>query len=484
MKKILLFLMTIISLFGISIKTVNAKTTFYEAEKIDNIWTKSVKGSTAHFQKARFYRRTSDNKPAYCIEPFTFFKPEESYVEYLNPDNISKETWERITLIAHFGYGYANHQDNKWYAITQLMIWKEAAPDAQFYFTDKLNGNKIDIFIDEQQEIYKQVNQYQTKPNIDTEINIVENQYIEVYDTNNVLNNYQISNKIENIKIENNKLVITGLTKGIYNLTLTKNSVMDSELSVYYYNHISQDLMTAGNIESNCINIKINVEKTEINITKTDNITKTTIPSGEAKLEGTIFGLFDLNNNLIKKLIINKDGTTQVKNIPYGNYIIKELQAGTGYTLNQNKYEINLNKDNTEVNLKLENKVIEKKLIIHKEYSNTINSYPEANITFLIYNKANQLINKITTDTNGNAKINLPFGTYKIIQENTTDGYNKVDPFTVTINESNENELSYNLTDYKIKVPNTYSNKKENPLKKILYILIKILRNANKKFFI
>lgn len=482
MKKKILFLMTIICIFGISIKNVNAKTQFYEAEKIENIWTKSIKGKTAHFQKARFYRRTSDNKPAYCVEPFTFFKPEEEYTEYLNPENISKETWEKITLIAHFGYGYKNHQEEKWYAITQLMIWKEADPDAQYFFTDYLNGNKIDIFIEEQKEIYRLIDEYKTKPTIKKEIDIVEKQTIELHDEKNVLNKYKIKENNKNIQIIDNKLIINSLNEGVYNLTLIDDSELLNESSVYYYNPISQNLMTSGSITPETFNIKINVEKTELNIIKIDNITKTSTPSGDAIIEGTTYELYNQKREFIDKLTINKEGKAQIKNIPYGKYILKEIIAGEGYNIDEQEYEINIDKNNKIVNIKLENKVIEKQVNIHKEYSNTINSYPEQNITFIIYNKNNEIVEKITTNEFGNAKIKLPFGTYKIIQDNTTEGYEKIEPFTITINEKTEETLDYNLTDYKIKVPNTYSNKKNR--KNIIYSIINYIINETKKIFI
>lgn len=461
MKKILLFLMTILGLYSLTIKNVNAKATFYEAEKIDNIWTKSVKNKTAHYQKARFYRRTSDNKPAYCVEPFLFFQEGSTYEEALNPNNISQEIWNRMSLIAHFGYGYENHQDNKWYAITQLMIWQAADKDADFYFTDKLNGNKIDAFTNEQQEINNLINSYLTKPNIDTNINIVENESIKLTDSNNVLNNYVITSPNNGIKIDNNDLIITNLKEGEYSLTLERKSELYNESSIYYYNPNSQNLMTAGNININTFNIKISVKKTSIKIIKQDKDNKSTTAKGNAKLEGTIYGIYDNQNNLIRNITINKDCEANINNLSYGTYKIKEIKAGTGYTLDNNTHEIEITPSKTELKIVLENKVIEKKFNIHKEYSdiNDENKKPENNITFNIYDDNGNLYDTLTTDHNGNASIILPYGIYKIEQVNTTDGYNKIETFQVIIDEKYDETKTYSLTDYKIKVPNTYSEK-------------------------
>ena len=99
--------------------------------------------STIYYQKARFFRQVMTDQYAYCIDPFVFFNTASSYDEVITPDNLTENQKEEISLIAYFGYGYKNHTDKKWYAITQMMIWKVADPTGNFYFTDGLNGQKI-----------------------------------------------------------------------------------------------------------------------------------------------------------------------------------------------------------------------------------------------------------------------------------------------------------------------------------------------------
>ena len=173
--------MTLITILIVHSNVKAASTNFYEAEKIDNIYTKSVKNGTTHFQKSRFFRRKSDNKAAYCIEPFNFFDESASYETSINPNNIDQNTWERMSLIAYYGYNYQGHTDNKWYAITQLMLWQTVDKDADFYFTDYLNGNKIEKFTNEIAEINDLVNNHYIKPSF--------------------------ANKTININIKNNKII-------------------------------------------------------------------------------------------------------------------------------------------------------------------------------------------------------------------------------------------------------------------------------------
>lgn len=167
MKKILFILITFIIILISSTTNIYAKSsTFYEGEYIDDIYINKQKAnsSTIYYQKARFFRQTGTNNYAYCIDPFVFFESSSIYEETITPSNLTKEQQEQISLIAYFGYGYKNHTDTKWYAITQFMIWQAADPTGNFYFTDGLNGPKIERFTQEMNEI-NQLIKLQKRPN-------------------------------------------------------------------------------------------------------------------------------------------------------------------------------------------------------------------------------------------------------------------------------------------------------------------------------
>ena len=74
----------------------------------------------------------------------------------------------------------------------------------------------------------------------------------------------------------------------------------------------------------------------------------------------------------------------------------------------------------------------------------------------VLYNSKDEFIKTITTNASGEAELTLPYGKYKLIQHTTTEGYQKIEPIEFKINEENL-ELSYNLQNYKIDVPNTFS---------------------------
>ncbi|MEG2563880.1 MAG: thioester domain-containing protein, partial [Bacilli bacterium] len=131
MKKSLLIFTLITTLLTIgitlSIKNVQATTTeqFHEAEYIPNIWVNKEKAGKIRYQQARFLRRTSDNQFSYCIEPWEIISSDALYPDKIDINQLDDYTLNQIALIAYYGYGYKGHTHEKWYYITQLMIWEQ-----------------------------------------------------------------------------------------------------------------------------------------------------------------------------------------------------------------------------------------------------------------------------------------------------------------------------------------------------------------------
>ena len=469
MKKALIFLITIISTLTSSIIGVNAeKASFYEGEYINGFYVNRVKGGIIHYNQMRVYRRSGDNMFSYCIEPFIGINNNSIYESSQTSNILSNEQMKKIKDIIHFGYGYPNHSSIEWYALTQLMVWEVADPSNDFYFTNYLNGNRISKLDNERNEIYNLINSYYKLPSMaDTNIDVVEDKEITIADTNNVLNNY-ISNS-SFAHIVGNNLVIDGLKEGKYVVELIKEDNSNSNIPLFYNSNNSQDMIIVGKLDQIKVNLTIDVKRTSIEITKIDSDTNSIKPSGSAKLVGAKYELMDSNKNKINELIIDKNNKAYIKNINYGTYYLKEITSGEGYNLDNNTYKIEITKDIPNKHLSLKNKVIEKEIEIHKKYGQDNYFDNEKDIDFELYDNNNKLIDTYTTDENGKIKLTLPYGKYIFRQKNTTDGYTKVNDFTINV-ETDDKELK-ELYDYKIKVPNTYSESSLNILEIIIIII-------------
>ena len=473
MKKVIIILLLLIGITYTSCLTVNAQnTSFYEGEYIEGIWMNKYnpKNKTTYYQKARFFRQSGTNEIAYCIEPFSFFNENAIYEPTINPNNLTEFQKARISEIAHFGYLYKNHSDTKWYAITQFMIWQTADPTGDYYFTNSLNGTRINPYQNEINEINNLISQYYIRPSFENNTFYqVENTSLIIEDKNNVLDNYTYTD--ENITKSNNSLVSNYKKEGEYQVSLIRKDTYHNKPIIFFQSNQSQDLVETGDINDIVVNFKIIIQKTNLTLNKLDKDNKSTLPSGEAKLDGAKYNLYDSNNKLIQELIINNNQAS-IDNLIYGKYYLKEIEAGEGYKLDDTKYEFEITKDNPSITLELYNEVIKSNLIINKQFGEEDNLSNEENISFNIYDNNKKLINTITTDNSGNASIELPYGKYTLEQVNTKDGYKKNDNIDFIIDSDNDVKLY--LKDLKIKVPNTHIDE-PNIIKILLFILLLIV---------
>ena len=234
MRKLIVFCI-VIAIISLSSLKVNASSNFYEGEYIDGIYMNKRKegSSTIYYQKARFFRQTGTNRFAYCIDPFVFFQEGSNYDAVITPSNLTESQKQEISLIAYFGYGYNNHTEKKWYAITQMMIWKAADLTGNFYFTDKLNGNKIEPYNNEINEINTLIANYKKETSLNNKTyTIIEGETLSIEDNNKILSNYKNLNP--NFLIQGNKLIGSNLTEGEYLIDLIKEEKKYQKPMVFY----------------------------------------------------------------------------------------------------------------------------------------------------------------------------------------------------------------------------------------------------------
>ena len=345
-----------------------------------------------------------------------------------------------------------------------MLIWEAADPNSgSYYFTDTLNGNKIYPFNDEINELNNLVNNYDKTPSINNKTYSTYEEGTLTIKTDDTIKYYKSNDN--RLKIEGNKIIIKNLPEGNYDFKLTRNDNTFNRPIVFYQSSESQNLVQTGDLDTKKIVLHVNSYKTSITINKIDKDTQEIKPQGEADLNGSIFKIYDNDNNEIKEVTI-EDNRGIIENLDFGKYYIKEISPGTGYMLNEQTYEIEITTDNPNPEITIENQVINKNIKIIKKYGDNSILYGEPNISFDIYNNEDKLIKTITTDNNGEVLFNLPYGTYKVIQKNSTEGYYKAETFAIIVSDTEEKIIE--LTDYKIPVPNTHTNS-------IFYLIYKFI---------
>lgn len=445
MKKIFMVLIVIISILMLPDFKVNAlEASFYEGEYIPGEYIKKFKDGKGKYQQLKFFRRNGDNKAVYCIELWETISQNKNIIGYDTNQsqyaNISESTWQRIMLIAYYGYGYKNHTDSKWYVITQFMIWKETSPESNIYFTDTLNGNKISKYDSEMNEINLLIQNHVNLPSFNNDnYQLKYNEKFTVVDTNNVLSDYDVRGSGGLIYTkENNQLTVTKRSSNKSQLSLVKQDKIYNTSPIVYIDNDGQNLMAAGSYYPIYSVVNFYLPTGTITINKIDSENKNNISQGQAELVGAKFQLLDNENQIVEEVTVGEDKKAIFHNIKYGNYTIKEISSGKGYLLNEEIIPIEVNEENE--NIEFSNQVIKNTLIINKYIKNPITNKTniEKDASFIILNKNNEIVSSFKTDKNGTYQITLPYGKYVLRQTTGMKNHLFIEDLNIEIIENNK----------------------------------------------
>ena len=124
----------------------------------------------------------------------------------------------------------------------------------------------------------------------------------------------------------------------------------------------------------------------------------------------------------VATIITDATGYGCAKKLPVGEYYVKEKNPPKGFELNKDSTNITLNNDQL---ITVYETPVKGKLQIHKTYDN--DKKAESGAVFEIYDSKNQLVDTITTGSDGMATSKeLPYGSYRLHQTKGTDGFSKI----------------------------------------------------------
>lgn len=459
-KKILITILTIIGIFAIlgysySVLAENLKETFSANIYADFYIKKLHSDGSGKYKKLSKITRNSDGHFVYCVQPWVDLTESDEYDINLSNQaeilGVSSDTWKRISQIAYYGYGYGNHTDERWYGITQLMIWQTVDPTGSFYFTKTLNGVEDNTYDWMKNEIENLISNHYITPNFNVDnVTIHIGEEITLQDYNDVLNNFELvqNNNNATISISENKLNITGIQNGSISITLKKN--YDSnflDTTPFLYNHVNaQSIISRGRPDPVTINLNINVAGARVNVEKLDSKTLLPIPRGDGTFKNATYGIYTETDERVGQVTIQNNSIGTSDYLPkLGRYYLKEEKSSLGYQLDTTKYYFEITADNLNPTVKVYETAIEREVEIFKVFADgsTTILKAEPNITFEFYLKSSmELYETATTNEKGRMSVTLPYGVYIVKQVNTTPNYEKVQDFEITIDNSSNDPIT------------------------------------------
>ena len=135
--------------------------------------------------------------------------------------------------------------------------------------------------------------------------------------------------------------------------------------------------------------------KGSLKIIKTDDL--------KAPLANVKFEILDKDKNVIQIIVTDEKGIAVSQKLTIGKYYYREVEAPDNVVIDTKEYDFKIVEHEQVIEKEIENKRIEGKLIIYKLDKDT--KQPLANVTFQVFNEAKEVIETITTDKDGVARL-------------------------------------------------------------------------------
>ena len=447
-----IFLMVVVFIC-ISAKVVHAET--YRSDFIDGGYieskvyiNKKQPNGNIKWKRVSIIIQESTGQVVYCMQPTLDIIDGAIYnvttEDYAGAQNLSPEQYDRIRLLAYYGYGYADHTSTDWISVTQTLIWRTVRPDMDIYYSRSGEAKNRDdsIFADKIAELNNLVDNHYSRPsfnmnNIETVIGKTES----VTDVNGVLNQYKIRSQSNvSATLEGNTLKITSTGVGNGEVILEKAEKRFGQAPIIFYATDSQNVLKPGDPNPVLAKLNLTISGGKVEISKVDAETGENSPQGiESTFKGATFGIYKEDGTRIQTVITGESGIGLSDYLPsLGRYYLQEEIPPIGYELNSTKYYFDITTNNLQPTITVREQVIKVKYNLTKVIAQdkTGDMIVEPDVKFAFYDKNGNLVQEVTTNKDGKLSVELPYGTYKVVQLTTSMGHQKLEDFTIEVRKT------------------------------------------------
>ena len=247
--------------------------------------------------------------------------------------------------------------------------------------------------------------------------------FIDTNETANATVSVEIEPYIGSLKIvkadkDNNEIKIPGVTFEVLDKNKEKVAEVitnqDGEAKIlnlvkgsYYIKEIKTDDNYVLNEETFEVTVKGGEEykhtvenekkKGQIEILKTSNsYNKVTGEEAGSPIESAKFGIYNEKGDLVEELITDKQGKCISKKLDKGMYVVKEIEAGRWYILEQNSFVVEIKEDKEIVKIEVANEPKNPDVDIEKRGPQIAKQSQEIKYDFEIKNTGNVALNNFT----------------------------------------------------------------------------------------
>lgn len=426
---------------------------------VDN-WYYTRRGGGKPYMSAQWNLYDLDGKTAYCIEPGVNITTSdyEGAIGWINSP-YSDEVNRKIQLYGYYGYNYPGHENLRYRAAAQSLIWEATGGQIIEFWTERYgNGNFINLNA-ERNEILRLASTHYEVPTFDSDTkDAVIGETTTFTDTKGILSNFDVVKSSDaSVSINGNTLSVTPNVVGNITVVLKKKTYTQDPTIIFVgKDATSQKMGMFGVDDPVLVRVKLNVVGGSLKINKKDLDTKLSKPQGDATFKNAVYELLDENYNFITDLIIDDSFGAKTDKIlsPNKIYILREKTASEGYLLDKTEYRFKIDRDNLDIEMDVYEDVIEKTVNIYKVFADGSSTIlkGEPNVSFEIYLKSTgEYYKTIKTDEKGFVSVKLPYGKWIFKQVSSTSGFEKVKDFEIVINNDSDEDITKIISNAEIK---------------------------------
>ena len=199
----------------------------------------------------------------------------------------------------------------------------------------------------------------------------------------------------------------------VQEIATDEHYVLNGEKYLVTFEYMGQDIQT---VDIDCGEFENVIKRGRIEGHKTDDKSE--------PLENAVFGLFRKDckvfseSNAIMTAVSDEKGYFEFGNIPYGEYVVREIKAPRGYILSNKSYPVSISEDGEVIEITAENKPITVEISKRDIYGNELKG-----AKMQIIDSEGNIVDEWTSDGTDHIVTELPAGDYTLKEIAAPDGY-------------------------------------------------------------
>ena len=199
----------------------------------------------------------------------------------------------------------------------------------------------------------------------------------------------------------------------VQEIATDEHYVLNGEKYLVNFEYMGQDIQ---NVDIDCGQF--------VNLLKRGRIEGHKVDDKSEPLENAVFGLFTADcvkfsrDTAIMTAASDENGCFEFTDVPFGQYIVREIESPSGYILSDKEYAVSISEDGEVIEITAENKPVTVEISKRDVYGNELKG-----AKMQIIDSEGNIVDEWTSDGTDHIVTKIPVGNYTLKEIAAPDGY-------------------------------------------------------------